>query len=225
MNMSRPAANGNGRSRFRRGHRWAGMVLVAFVVYLAATGILLNHSNDFGLDRRYVSWSWLLDAYGIGAPAPYAGKVALGSLAVVGDGQRAHVLLASGELVESIDLSASLPGAIERVGRVDDRAVLQSGGNMYRSDEDVTVFEPWAGGVATQVSWSAEVDPNAAGLDALQTAWRGRGLTVERVLLDLHSGRILAVPGRLLLDVLAIGMILLSITGLMLANSRRRNGK
>jgi uncharacterized iron-regulated membrane protein len=202
-----------------------GVSLLVFLLFLAVTGMALNHAADLGLDRRYVSWSWLLDAYGIGPPEPYAGKVTLGSLAVIGDGQRAHVLLASGELVESIDLGGSLPGSIERVGLVDDRAVLQSGGKLYRSDEDVTVFEPWAGGTASDVSWSAEVEPEAAGLEALQTAWRGQGLTVERLLLDLHSGRILAVPGRLLLDILAIGMILLSISGLVLANTRRRNGQ
>jgi hypothetical protein len=103
----------------------------------------------------------------------------LGSLVVVGDGQRAHVLLASGELVESIDLGASLTGNIERVGHVADRAVLQSGGHLFRSDEDVTVFEPWAGGVATDVSWSAEVEPDDEGLEALRTAWRGRGVTID----------------------------------------------
>ena len=208
---------------FRRGHRWVGVSLLVFVLFLAITGIALNHSADLGLDRRYVSWSWLLDAYGMGPPEPYAGKVVLGPLAVVGDGQRAHVLLASGELVESIDLGASLPGSIERVGRVAGRAVLQSGGNLYRSDEDVTAFEPWPGGAATDVSWSAEVEPDAAGLEALQTAWRGRGVTVERFLLDLHSGRILDVPGTLLMDIVAACMILLGISGLVLAR-RRGNG-
>jgi hypothetical protein len=148
----------------------------------------------------------------------------LGSLAVVGDGQRAHVLLASGELVESIDLGASLSGSIERVGRIGDRAVLQSGDNLYRSDADVTTFEAWPDGAATDVSWSPEVEPDAAGLEALQTAWRGRGVTVERFLLDLHSGRILNVPGTLLMDIVAACMILLGISGLVLAR-RRGNGK
>lgn len=208
---------------FRRGHRWVGVSLLVFVLFLAITGITLNHSADLGLDRRYVSWSWLLDAYGMGPPEPYAGKVMLGSLVVVGDGQRAHVLLASGELVESIDLGARLTGNIERVGHVADRAVLQSGGHLFRSDEDVTVFEPWAGGVATDVSWSAEVEPDDEGLEALQTAWRGRGVTIERFLLDLHSGRILNLPGTLLMDVVAACMILLGISGLVLAR-RRGNG-
>ena len=220
--MSRPSAKSNGRSRFRRGHRWVGTVLVAFVLYLAVTGILLNHSNDFGLDRQYIGWSWLLDAYGMGEPEPYAGRVEIGPLAVVGDGRRVHVLLASGELVETIDLAAQLPQAIARLGRAGDIAVLQSGDRLFRSDAELTVFEAWDDGDAAAVSWSPEIAADIAGLEALQAAWRGQGLTVERVLLDLHSGRIFSLPGRLLLDILAIGMILLSVSGLLLA--RRRNG-
>lgn len=218
--------NGNRRPPrwFRRGHRWVGVSLLVFVLFLAITGITLNHSADLGLDRRYVSWSWILDAYGMGPPEPYAGKVMLGPLAVVGDGKRVHVLLASGELVESIDLGASLSGSIERVGRLGDRAVLQSGGSLHRSDADVTAFEPWADGAATDVSWSAAVEPDAAGLEALQIAWRGRGVTVERFLLDLHSGRILNFPGTLLMDIVAACMILLGVSGLVLAR-RRGNGK
>ena len=64
--MSRSSARTNGQTRFRRSHRWVGTVLVAFVLYLAVTGILLNHSSDVGLDRQYIGWSWLLEAYGMG---------------------------------------------------------------------------------------------------------------------------------------------------------------
>lgn len=200
-------------------------MLLAFVLFLSLSGIALNHANDLGLDRRYVSWSWLLDAYGMKAPPPYAGMVSLEALVVVGDGRRVHVLLDSGELIESIDLGATLPGVIGRVGRAGDRAVLDSGGNLFRSDQEVTSFEPWSAGRDAEVSWSAEADPGTAGLEVLQTAWRGQGLTVERVLLDLHSGRVFALPGRLLLDLVAVAMIFLSVTGLVLARVRSRNGK
>jgi len=221
--MNTSPTNGNGRSRFRRGHRWAGATLVAFVLFLSLTGISLNHSGELGLDRMYLDWPWLLDAYGLEEPPPYSGKVVLEPLAVVGDGQRVHVLTTGGELVESIDLRGLLPGAIDRVGRAADRAVLRSSGRLFRSDTDVTGFELWESGAASEIKWSAEVAPDAAGLEALEIAWRGRGLTVERVLLDLHSGRIFSIPGRLLLDIVAVGMILLSISGLILA--RRRNGR
>ncbi len=230
MNTSRTNGNGrlngvNGNGRYRRNHRWAGATLVAFVLFLSITGIALNHSGDLGLDRRYVSWSWLLEAYGMAAPEPYAGKTSVGELVVVGDGKRAHLLLASGELVESLDLGSLLPGAIERVGRAADRAVLQSDGVLFRSDAEITTFEPWAAGDVVSIDWSAEVQPDAPGLEAIDAAWRGHGLTIERVLLDLHSGRVLSLGGRLLLDVIAIGLIALSISGLVLARRRNGNGR
>lgn len=217
---------GNGvsrqRSRFRRVHRWLGTVLLAFVLVLASTGIALNHTSELGLDRKYISWSWLLDAYGMKAPSPYAGMVSIHSLVVVGDGRRVHVLLDSGELVESIDLSGMLSGDIERIGGADDRAVLQSGDALYRSDPEVTLFEPWAAGTASEVTWSSATDPDAAGLEVLQTAWRGEGLTLERVLLDLHSGRIVATAGVLVMDIVAIGMIVLALSGLFFSLRRGR---
>ena len=218
------ASSARWRRWLRRAHRWAGTSLVVFVVFLAATGIVLNHAVDFGLDRKYVRSPWLLDAYGMNAPGSYAGKVALESFVVVGDGRRVHVLLASGELVESIDLGAVLPGDIERVGRAADLAVLQSSGRLFRSDAEVASFQAWTDGAAADIDWSPEVDRTAAGLEALQQEWRGQGVTVERVLLDLHSGRILAAPGRLLLDIVAIGMILLGISGLFMTRARRRTG-
>ena len=133
-----------------------------------------------------------------------------------------HVLLESGELVESIDLSGMLSGDIERIGGADDRAVLQSGDALYRSDPEVTLFEPWAAGTASEVTWSSATDPDAAGLEVLQTAWRGEGLTLERVLLDLHSGRIVATAGVLVMDIVAIGMIVLALSGLFFSLRRGR---
>ena len=74
MTLSRRQANGNARLRIwlRRGHRWLGVVLVLFVLLLGVSGIALNHASDWGLDRRHLDWPWLLDAYGIQAPAPTA---------------------------------------------------------------------------------------------------------------------------------------------------------
>lgn len=225
MSTLRPRTNGNGLTRYRRLHRWAGGTLVAFVLFLSVTGLAINHAHDLGLDRRYVTWSWLIDAYGMGRSEPYAGIVELDAVVAVGDGNRVHVLLPGGDLVESIDLGSALPGPIERLGRVGDRVVLLSDGALYRSDADVSVFEPWSDGPVTEIGWSAAIEADAPGLEVLQTAWRGRGVTVERVLLDLHSGRIFSLPGRVFLDIVAIGLILLSISGLVVMKTRRINGR
>ena len=254
--MSMSAGNGNAlkQQRFRRRHRWLGKSIVVFIVFLAVSGIVLNHGDALRLDSRYVSWPWLLDAYGLDVPAPAAsyaagerratllgerlfldereldvsvtrltGIVAVGPLLVIGDETRAHVFLDTGELVETIDLSADVPGPVDRLGLAEDRVVIDSAGAFWRADADVAFFEAWTppGG---DIAWSQESAPGADELAALAKAWRGRGVTVERVLLDLHSGRIFGLVGKLVLDLIAVILIVLSVSGLLLARLRARNG-
>ena len=253
MNTSPKPGSGNngGRRWLRRGHRWVGLSLVAFVLYLAISGIALNHSGDLELDRRYVGWSWLLDAYGLQVPRPTAsfsdtphrvtllgerlfldgrdlgkrestltGIAALGPLVLIGGEETVYLHTADGEFVEAIDLVSQLAGPIEKIGRAGNRAIVQSAGSLYRSDPSVAVFESWDGGSVDH--WSSATPPDAVELAALDAAWRGRGLTVERLLLDLHSGRILGRTGPLLMDLVAVFLIILSVSGLIMSNVRNR---
>jgi len=45
-----------------------GVGAALFVLLIAATGLLLNHTEDFALDSDYVRSDWVLDWYGIQAP-------------------------------------------------------------------------------------------------------------------------------------------------------------
>ena len=47
----------------RRWHRYVGLSLAGVALVLAVTGMLLNHSADLSLDKRYINWSPLLDWY------------------------------------------------------------------------------------------------------------------------------------------------------------------
>jgi hypothetical protein len=254
--MSMSAGNGNAlkQQRVRRRHRWLGKTIVAFIVFLALSGIVLNHGDDFGLDRRYVSWSWVLDAYGLDVPEPAAsfadgprratllgerlflddrevearvssltGMVVTGPLLVIAGESRVHVFLDTGALVETVDLRAELPGVIDRIGVADGRVVIDCDGRLWRADADVAFFEPWTP-IGGDVAWSNESAPAGSEFAALQTAYRGRGITVERVLLDLHSGRIFGLVGKLFLDMIAVILIVLSVSGLILARLRARSG-
>jgi hypothetical protein len=257
--MSRNPTNGslNARLIYRRGHRWLGVCLAAFILILALTGIALNHAVGLKLDQRYVSWPWLLDLYGVRMPEPsksyvdepyratqigdrlfvdgrdtgqpvagLAGIVALEPLLLVAGAQTAHVFTTAGERVEAFDLGMQLPGPIERIGRTQGRAVILSGGSLYSSDPDITMFEPAEGIAADAVDWSLESALSADDVATLEAAYRGRGIPVERVLLDLHSGRILGASGRLFMDIIAVCLVLLSLSGLILfrRRNRRENG-
>ena len=253
MNTSQPPTNGNKRGRrwFRRGHRWIGLSLVIFVVYLSVSGIVLNHAGDLRLESRYVSWSWLLDAYGLQVPDPAAsfsdaghratllgerlfldgrdtgqrdstltGIAALGPLVVIGGERHIYLFTAAGEFVEAINLGATLNGALESVGRAGDRAVVRSAGRLYRSDADVAMFASWDDAIVDH--WSVSSSPGAEEMQALEAAWRGKGVTIERLVLDLHSGRLFGKAGPFLMDLIAILLILLSLSGLVMYKVRNR---
>jgi uncharacterized iron-regulated membrane protein len=57
--------------------------------------------------------------------------------------------------------------------------------------------------------------------DILATAFRGEGLSLSRIILDLHSGRFFGVIGVILYDLAAICLVILGITGTMLWFRRR----
>ena len=58
--------------RMRRIHRILGAAIALFVLLLATTGILLNHTSDLKLDQRYLTWDWMLSHYGISELNPDA---------------------------------------------------------------------------------------------------------------------------------------------------------
>ena len=227
------------------------------MLILASTGLALNHVDDWRLDRHYIGWPWLLDAYGIHAPEPAAsfsdrgyratliagtiyfgdmpvadgehaltGLVVKESLAVAGLEDAVLLMTTAGEIVERIDLSALTPAPIERIGRVDNGVVVESGGRLLVSDPEITGFRaPGDAFQAASLRWAKASEVPAAELDALNERYRGRGITVERLLTDLHSGRIASVAGRLVMDVVAILVIVLSISGFLLwARGNRRDG-
>ena len=225
MSTRRPTNghNGNGRQRrrgLRRVHRWAGIVLFLFLTLLALSGIALNHATELGLDKRHVSSPWLLEQYGIAGRESLPGMVRVAAMIAVADGEQVHVLTSAGSLIESIDLGAELDGPIERIGRLRDRVVVAGNGRQYISDADMMRFDPWNGG--DEIDWSDKVDASIPELESLHVLWRGPGVSVERVLLDLHSGRLFRLPGKLLLDLVGAGFLFLGITGLVLTRKKNR---
>lgn len=60
MSVSRVSANGSWIQRF---HFWLGILAGVYFLFLAVTGIVLNHRTELGLEDRYVSHRYLPSAY------------------------------------------------------------------------------------------------------------------------------------------------------------------
>lgn len=260
MATSRHRTKRRPRAWLRRVHRWLGIVSLFFILVLSTTGIALNHSDEWQLDQRTINTTWLLDAYGVSAPPPgpsfaddghratllgqrlyldgveiardidaLNGVVALSQFVMLASNDAAIIFTRDGQYVETVEL-VSAPEKIVRLGQVEQRPVVQTTLAAYIGDADLTHFEPASPIVLDGTVWVEMSPPPQQELQAMEQLYRGRGVSLERVLMDLHSGRILGISGKLLTDAVAAILILLSLTGLavwLLPKSRqnRNNGK
>ncbi|HSG64739.1 MAG TPA: PepSY domain-containing protein [Gammaproteobacteria bacterium] len=236
---------------FPRFHRWLGLGCLLFVLLLSGTGVALNHSAGLELDSRYVRAEWLLRWFGIGAPAPAASFLADGhSVTVLGarlyfddvelaDGitdlvgavatarhvaiaTASQVLLVSreGVLVEQLDAAGALPAPIVALGRAPRALVFETRAGRFRTDEDVLEVAAWPGADGP-IEWAVPQALAPERLERLAALYRGRGLSLERLLLELHSGRILGRAGTWLMDLVGVALAVLSVLGLLLWLQRR----
>ncbi|MEQ1440678.1 PepSY domain-containing protein [Fontimonas sp. SYSU GA230001] len=222
-------------------HRWIGAPAALFVVFMAGTGLLLNHGSDWGLDRKPVRVEALLDAYGIDLPPPdrglrvdrhwlsasagttywderpvgttgaWIGAVhAHGRVLVVG--QTAAVLLdADGALLERSTLSG-WPAPIVGVRASTAGFVVTTPDGDFEADADLLT---WTATVVGSPLPQATLDALPADLAArVRADARARSISWERVLLDLHSGRLPGRIGTLIADLVALALIALGFSGL-----------
>ena len=245
----------------RRTHRFAGLLGLLLFVLLAVTGLALNHADTLGLAQARVDAPLLLRWYGRQADAigpGYAvsdqwlsrvgerlyldaqpldaeadrllGAVASGDLSVAAADTGLWLFTADGELVEHQVDGPAL--GLRRIGvDANGRVVVAASGGTQRADRDLLSWSDYQG----TVNWSHARPLPGPLTQVLHQAHDGEGPTWERLLLDLHSGRLFGVPGWLpgwlLADLAGVLMLLLSGSGLwtwlrqhrLLTHHRRRH--
>ncbi|MDX1443138.1 MAG: PepSY-associated TM helix domain-containing protein [Gammaproteobacteria bacterium] len=232
-------------------HRYVGLAAALLIIWLASTGIFLNHTEDLDLPQSHVSQDWLLDAYGIQAATSLQGYhigdhwiTAAGSLTYI-NRQRLHneqdlvgaietefgfVLAYANQLqlytdkavlVETLPFTAT-SAAITAIGRDADGTILiDTNAGRFRSDSAFLDFSPVTSDAELSVI-EEHVLPDALLHDVAEDI-RHHTLDWERVMLDLHSGRILGVAGKWIADAVAIAMLLLAVSGVLVWLRRWRS--
>ena len=124
-----------------------------------------------------------------------------------------------GEFIERISTSISFSN-IQRLGMKYKRPVIETSEPLYyMADEHIL---DWDVIINEDIKWTEQYTLNDDELEQLLVAYRGNGLKLERVMLDLHSGRIFGSFGVYLMDAAAIALLWLSLSGLWVWNSRQR---
>jgi hypothetical protein len=224
-------------------HRRIGLVVAVLVLLLSLTGLLLNHSARLGLDDRSVQADWLLEWYGFppvgqvvsyrvanhwiswvgsrlyldetpvaeAAEAPVGAAPAGDGILAVGFPDELLLLAPNGEVIERMGAEA-LPGRLTDVGTTAEGALaVATDDGRFAADQDLLEWTP--AGAAAQ--WSEPVATPPALREPLLQAQRGPGLPAERVLLDLHSGRLFGPWGPFVMDAAAIAFLVLTATGIV----------
>ena len=231
-------------------HRRVGLFALVLVIILAITGIMLNHTERLKLDESYVNNSWLLNWYGIepdNEPVSYKvkdhvlsvwqdqlffddkailtleqnmhGAISAEQFIVIALDNEIILLSFEGEFIERVSTSISFSN-IQRLGLKYKRPVIETSEPLYyMADEHIL---DWDVITNEDIEWAEKHTLSENEREQLLVAYRGNGLKLERVILDLHSGRIFGHYGIYVMDAAAVALLWLSLSGLWVWSSRRR---
>lgn len=218
-------------------HRYTGLIIAVVVIFVAITGILLNHTDDLKLDKQFVKSTAILDWYGIEGPNPaYAYSIA-GQWVTQADRQiylnTKPILKIKEPLVGAAMndefIVAAFPNAlimlstegevIEQINKSpieniasgqNERIYIKSQDQVYFSDDGLLT---WETSDQQNVNWATPASLPTSLKQNLRKDARHRVLPYERVMLDIHSGRFFGRFGVYVIDFTGLLLILLTISG------------
>lgn len=227
-----------------RWHRRTGVAAVMVMLIVAVTGILLNHTDTLALAKRSVDQNWLLALYGIDTPTytsfdlngqwlsgdekqqlyrndeyltecrgSLKGVALLEAGFTVACEQELIIFDDQGEALDRVSAVYGLPVPILQIGYCEQALCVATAERVFRFDALQLSFQPL---LDVDVTWSQSGLLPAVIKASLLSKHQGLGLTWERVLLDLHSGRLFGHAGVWLFDLAALLLMFLSISGFVL---------
>ncbi|NCG08510.1 MAG: hypothetical protein GWO81_02910 [Verrucomicrobia bacterium] len=225
-------------------HRWLGLLSALFLVVLSITGLALNHTERLGLDGIRVKSDLLLKCYGMQGQGDlkafsihgndtlthlgdqlYYNESPLASTAtplayysgenftVIACPDHFVLLDPAGQLIEAIETDGLPFEKVNAAGRSPEGAVILVAENgLWKPDNEWLHFNPYSGPYTVKTLPAASLPKNVS--SAILAHHQGQGLSLYRVLLDLHAGRLFGWGGRTLMDLTAVAILLLISSGL-----------
>jgi hypothetical protein len=221
-------------------HRYLGLSSAIVLLALSVTGITLNHTQDLKLESQMISSTTILDWYGINAPTNLSsfntqhhwltqthqqvffdqikliknkslliGAIETEDFIVAGFNQSLLLLSLQGELIEQSSVKN-----IEQLG-IDSQnnIVTYSQGSTLYSDDSLLSWKTYDPLKKLVITWSTPSQPPKEIEDSIKSLSRSSILPLERVVLDLHSGRFFGTLGVFIVDLCGLFLILISLSG------------
>ena len=233
----------------RAWHRRIGIAAAFFLIFLSLSGIALNHTELLSLGHKKVNNSWLLEHYGIKAPAqlsfyhnnefivtdklvwlnahllvevsaPVIGVGRFQAFIVVVSEQQLFLFTRRGELIDQLGVASGLPSNISAMSIGTDTIILNTDTGYYQSDSELFNWQKFLS--ITEPKWIRSTSASTEHKRLAVSQYKSHFLTWERIIVDTHSGRFFGLVGVLFMDVVALLLILLSVSGLYIGISYSR---
>ena len=231
-------------------HKFTGIAVCVFLIHLSITGIFLNHTEDLGLDEKYTASPMILALYNISMPSqeesflvdnifisrfgdqvfmgnqpiiknenPIMGAAFSNQILAIAFPNEMVLFTQEGELIERINSTAELPENIQKLGVSEGILYLKTPNQLWQSSDQA---QAWELSDSNFNDWSNEVIMPDQQTKQIEMYFSGKGVSLEQFFLDLHNGNIIKGFGKWLLDIIAIFLLLLSISGIWIWLKKRR---
>jgi hypothetical protein len=237
-------------AKLHKWHRRIGLLATTFIVFLVVTGIALQHSDNFNLNTQYLSNSWLLKYYGIkpnpiityqlgnqtishagesiylsGKPISHHVESIHGAIPhsnnefIIATSDSLLVINNKGDIVDEVTTQDGLQEAPIGIAVSKNNSTVMRGINTYwESVDDLTQWQALQG---PHPRWVAPAITLPALRQVIESHDMSQQINLERFLLDAHSGRFFGKYGIYVIDIAAILLLILSVTGIWLWVVRR----
>jgi hypothetical protein len=234
-------------------HRWLGLASALFLLSLSITGLALNHTEFVKLDQVQIKSSFILDRYGMASGSEidafsihesdtlahldgqlfYNGESLIAggrpidiiqseSMSVIATADALIYITNDGTLIEKVQNTQLPYETLQQVGfNGRNEAILIADNGNWIADKDWIDLTSYSGGYS--VIPRIETELSQSDQNKLLDNFQGGGVSLYRVLLDLHSGRLFGWGGRTAMDLSAVAIIILITSGIggWLRKSRR----
>jgi len=183
-------------------HRFLGITLVFFILLLSVTGTLLQHAESFNIRNNYAPSSIAKNFYDIQPCKIYSYKF-----------NNTWISICNRDLYFGLKKVASNVGKVSSIFLENDKY------HIYY-DNHAIIINP-----DSSISGMSHIEPEDSAIvlkeglipikqkKIIENISISKTITYERIVVDLHSGRLFGSFGVTLIDLVTIGIILLSFTG------------
>jgi hypothetical protein len=226
-------------------HRYAGLFAALFVIFITITGMALNHTDDLTLKKKHLNVNVLLDLYNVQTPSNVTrfnttqhsitqaddmlfigtdntvaiagsliGAVDFQSFSVIALTHTIMLVDSDNQIIETLSEVDGVPARIRKLGIDAQQGVSLLADDIVYQLNDAFVFHPTSSN--KPISWSQHTPLSSSDISHINAQYRASIISIETLMLDIHSGRFLGSYGTLFFDFVGIILLFLAFSGIII---------